>query len=408
MKIFRFPLLSAALLTVSTVPSHSELQTNSSEAGKSTASSDWKARIFSLDHDRIRRAAEAALQREPLTITRTVAKLSEGGPQDYYSNGDYWWPDPKKPGGLPYIQRDGESNPDNFSDHRLALRDLRDAVAALGAAFLKDPPGGEKYAIKAAELLRVFFLDPATRMNPHLKYAQAIPGVSPGRGIGIIDTLHLIEIPKAVEALETSAAFPKTTAEGLREWFRDYARWMRESKNGQSEATTTNNHAVAFYLQLAVFDAFTGNGAGLEECRKKFRDDFTGKQMAADGSFPRETARTKPYAYSIFQWNNMATLCQVLSTPEENLWAYTRPDGRGIRKATEFLFPFLADKSTWPHPPDVQSWEGWPGRQPGLLFAGIALEEEKCLTLWKSQSPDPADPEIQRNIPITQPVLWLP
>ena len=120
--------------------------------------------------------------------------MSEGGPNDFYSNGDYWWPNPDTTNGLPYVQRDGETNPDNFNQHRECIWQLRDAVAALGAAY--KITGDDRYAKKAAELLRVFFLDPKTRMNPNLQYAQAIPGVSPGRGTGIIDTLHLIEIPQ--------------------------------------------------------------------------------------------------------------------------------------------------------------------------------------------------------------------
>ncbi len=360
-----------------------------------------------LAHDRVRimAAADAALKLAPLTITAQRAKLSEGGPNDFYSNGDYWWPDPSKPDGLPYIKRDGETNPDNFTAHRDDIRELRDAVAALGAAWLitKD----EKYPAKAAELLSVFFLDPATRMNPHLKFAQAIPGVSPGRGIGIIDTLHLIEIPKAVEAMQGAAAFTPELRDGLKGWFRDYLAWMLESENGKEEGAAKNNHAVAFFLQVAVFAEFTGNEPALAECRKHFREVFLAKQMAADGSFPQELARTKPYAYSIFQLDNMATLCQVLGTPEEKLWDLTRADGAGIRKAMAYLYPFLKDKSAWPLKPDVQAWDGWPARQPCLLFAGLAEGNTDYLELWKSLKPDPQDLEVRRNIAITQPVLWL-
>jgi hypothetical protein len=132
-----------------------------------------------------------------------------------------------------------------------------------------------------------------------------------------------------------------------------------------------------------------------------------GKQMAPDGGFPLEIARTKPYGYSIFQLDNMATLCQVLSTPEDNLWAFESPDGRGIRKAVEFLYPFLADKSKWTRKPDIQAWEGWPARQPSLLFAGLALGEQRYLDLWKRLPADSTDAEVQRNIAITQPLLWL-
>ena len=361
--------------------------------------------IVSVERGRVLKAAEAALNKEPVSITKFPAKLSEGGPNDFYSNGDYWWPDPTKPDGLPYVQRDGQSNPDNFAQHRLAVRELRDAVAALGAAY--KITGEDRYAAKAVELLRVFFLERQTRMNPHLKYAQAIPGVSPGRGIGIIDALHLIEVPRAVEAMRGSPALPPEVLAGLQQWFRELAEWMVTSKNGRDEAATKNNHAVAYHLQLAVYAAFAGDEAKVSECRRQFKEVFVPKQMAPDGSFPLELARTKPYGYSIFQLDNMATLCQVLSTPDDDLWTFELPDGRGMRKAVAFLFPYLADKSQWPRKPDVQAWDGWPARQPCLLFAGIRFNEPNYLDLWKKLPPDPADPEVQRNIAITQPVLWL-
>ncbi|HXI73197.1 MAG TPA: alginate lyase family protein, partial [Verrucomicrobiae bacterium] len=364
-----------------------------------------KLDVAALDRERIVKAASAALALPPITITELHAPLSTGSPNDYYSNGDYWWPDPAKTNGLPYIQRDGQSNPGNFNQHRLALRQLRDAVAALGAAY--EITGEDRYAAKAAELLRVFFLDPATRMNPNLQFAQAIPGVSAGRGIGIIDTLHLIEVPPAIAVMQKSPAFPPEMLAGLQQWFRAYTDWMLTSRNGKEEANARNNHAVAFWLQVAVFARFTGDEARLGECRRQFKEVFVPNQMAADGSFPAELKRTKPYAYSIFQLDNMTTLCQVLSTPADTLWAFELPDGRGIRKAVAYLQPYLADKSKWPLQPDVMAWDGWPARQSSLLFAGLALDEPKYLDLWKKLPPDPANEEVQRNIAITQPILWV-
>jgi alpha-galactosidase len=361
--------------------------------------------VAAIDRGRILSAATAALALPPITITAFRAQLSEGGPNDFYSNGDYWWPDPTKTDGLPYIQRDGESNPNNFSQHRRCIAQLRDSVAALAAAY--KITGEDRYAAKAAELLRVFFLDPKMRMNPHLKYAQAIPGRTPGRGIGIIDTLHLVEVPLAVEALEKSPAFPSATLAGLKAWFHDYAEWMTTNKNGQEEAAAGNNHAVAFFLQIAAFAGFAGDEVKLAECRRRFKEVFVAKQMAPDGSFPAELKRTKPYGYSIFQLDNMAALCQMLSTDKDNLWAFSLPDGRGIRKAMEFLYPYLADKSKWPRKPDVQAWDGWPARQPSLLFAGLAFGEHAYLDLWQRLPADPADAEVRRNIAITQPLLWL-
>lgn len=361
--------------------------------------------VAAIDHDRILRAADTALKLEPITITKWHSKLSRGGANDFFSNADYFWPDPAKTDGIPYINRDGESNPNNFWQHRMAMRNLRDAVAALAAGY--KITGDDRYAAKAAGLLRVFFLDPRTRMNPNLKYAQAVPGSSPGRSWGIIDGLHLIEILPAIAVMEKSPAFTLKMVAGLKQWFQEMADWMVTSKNGRAEAAAKNNHSVAFWLQIACYARFTGDEAKLAECRRQFEEVFVSSQMASDGSFPLELKRTKPYGYSIFQLDNMVTLCQVLSTPNDDLWDFELPDGRGIRKAVAYLYPFLADKSKWPLKPDVQAWNSWPVRQPGLLFAGLALSKPKYLELWKKLPPDPTDDEVRRNIAITQPILWL-
>lgn len=200
--------------------------------------------VGQIDRERILTAASNALSLTPVTITKFRAKYSEGGPNDFYSNGDYWWPNPNTTNGLPYKEQDGRTNPNNFNRHRECLRQLRDAVAALGAAY--KITGDDRYVKKSVELLRVFFLDPQTRMNPNLKYAQAVPGVSSGRSWGIIDSLHLIEIPKAVEAMESSPAFPPDVLSGLKKWFADYIQWLTTSKNGNAEANAANNHAVAY------------------------------------------------------------------------------------------------------------------------------------------------------------------
>ncbi len=362
--------------------------------------------VAAIDRERILKAAKAALAIEPITITKFRAEHSSGGPNNFYSNGDYWWPDPSKTNGLPYIQRDGETNPGNFNEHRIAMRQLRDAVAALGAAYKIS--GDEKYASKAAALLKVFFLDDATRMNPNLQNTQAIPGRDNGNGrsFGIIDGLHLIEIPPAIVAMEKSPAFTPELKAGLKKWFGDLAEWMATSKNGKDEATAKNNHAVAFWLQFSCYARFTGDEAKLAECRRQFKEVFVPNQMATNGSFPAELKRTKPYAYSIFQLDNMTTLCQVLSTPEDDLWKFELADGRGIRKAVAYLYPYLADKSQWPLKPDVMAWDGWPARQSNLLFAGLAFDEPKYLELWKKLPADPTNAEVRRNIAITQPVLW--
>ncbi len=365
--------------------------------------------VGQVDRVRILRAADAALGMAPVTIVKTASLLSPGNVNDYYSNGDYWWPNPDSADGLPFVRRDGQSNPGNFNDHRLAVRALRDAVAALAGAALisKAGPAAQGYLEKMAQLLAVFFVHPNTRMNPHLQYAQAIPGVSQGRGIGIIDTLHLLEIPVALEAIAKLPGFPAPVATAVQDWFRTYLQWLTSSANGQDEAKERNNHSVAYWLQVAVFARFTQDQARMAQAAEQFKRNFIGTQMALDGSFPEELKRTKPYAYSLFQLDNMAALCQVLSTPAENLWNFKLSDGRSMEKGLGFLAPYIANKSRWPYAPDVQAWHYWPMRQCVLLFGGNAFFRNDLLQLWKHLQPDSTDDEVQRNIAITQPLLWL-
>ncbi len=349
--------------------------------------------------------AERSLQEAPAHITDVVFEQSPGSIHDFYSNGDYWWPNLETDSGLPYVKRDGESNPDCFNAHRHILRSMRTSTAHLAAGYVIT--GNESYAEKAVLFLKEFFLDEATKMNPHLLYAQAIPGICTGRGIGIIDTLHLIDVPMSIRALQSSPALSPELSRSLRQWFTNYLNWMNEHPYGQDERRAKNNHSVCWYVQAASFALFTGHFDLLEYCRQQFKSVLLPQQMALDGSFPLELARTKPYSYSIFVLDNMVTLCQLLSTPEDNLWEFQLADGRGIRKGLEFLFPYLQNKSSWPYGSDIEHFDGWPAKVSSLLFAGLALKEDQYISLWEQLDNEPTDLEIRRNIAVRQPVLWL-
>ena len=207
------------------------------------ATSNLAATIAQVDRARILKLANTALALKPPAITDHVATNSAGGPHDFFSQADYFWPNPAKSNGLPYISRDGETNPENFEYHRMAMRDMKDAVAALAAAYACT--GDDKYVTKAQEILRVFFLDEKTKMNPNLDYAQAVLGGSTGRSYGIIDTLHLAEVPVAVRVLEKSPAFDRAVDAGLKKWFADYIHWMTTATKGVKEMTAENNHSIA-------------------------------------------------------------------------------------------------------------------------------------------------------------------
>jgi hypothetical protein len=237
-------------------------------------------------------------------------------------------------------------------------------------------------------------------------YGQAIKGVATGRGIGIIDTIHLVEVAQAALELERLGALSGADLAGVKGWFREYLAWMTTHPYGIDEKNNGNNHSAAWALQVAAFARFVGDGARLAQTRTFFKDTLL-LQMAPDGSFPKELARTKPYGYSLFQLDVMGMLAEVLSTPSENLWAYAGPDGRGMRRALAFLAPYIEDKRRWPKPPDVMYHDAWPVRQPALLFGGIALREPRYVALWRTLDPDPTIEEVVRNYPVRQPLLWL-
>jgi len=359
--------------------------------------------VAAFDRQRVLKAANQYLHEPPITITASHSPRSAGGMHDFFSEGDYWWPDPQHPDG-PYLQRDGMTNPGNFVEHRRALMRLSVRVPALASAYLitKD----ERYAKDAVRHLRAWFLDPSTRLNPNLQYAQAIHGRFTGRGIGIIDTIHLVEVARAIEVLKDSSALSMTELGGITQWFTDYLQWMTTSKNGLEEREAKNNHGSCWVMQVAAFAHLTGDQKLLDYCRERFKTVIVPNQIATDGSFPQELRRTKPYGYSLFNLDAMATICQILSTPADNLWMF-EADGRGMRRAMAYMFPFIRDKKSWRLKPDVMYDSEWPMRHGSLLFAGLALDRPDYLEVWKKLPADSKVEEVIRNFFIRQPVLWV-
>ena len=359
--------------------------------------------LRSLERRRVLRAADRYLRERPVTVTATSSPRSAGGLHDFFSEGDYWWPDPANPEG-PYVQRDGMTNPANFVAHRHALMRLSVQVPALAAAWVLTRE--RKYADHAARHLRAWFIDPGTRMNPHLLYAQAIQGRVTGRGIGIIDTIHLVEVARAAAVLEDTRTLPASTSAGTRGWFSRYLTWMTTHEYGIAEREAKNNHGTCWVMQVAEFARYAGRQDLSDFCRRRFRTELVPNQIAADGSFPEELRRTKPYGYSLFNLDAFATVCQILSSRTDDLWRFEMPDGRGVRKAVACMAPYIADKTRWPHRHDVMYYDEWPMRHCALLFGGRALREPSYLETWRGLPADSAVDEVIRNFFIRQPLLW--
>lgn len=359
--------------------------------------------VADVDYRRIVTAARSYLAEPPVTITAFPAPHSPGGLHDFYSQADYFWPNPKNPSG-PYINRDGQSNPANFDEHRRVMVALSIRMPALTAAWLLT--GDKQFARRACDHLRAWFVTPATRMNPNLMYAQAIQGVDTGRSIGIIDTLHLVEVARAAAFLGPDLLGSQDHA-AVHEWFSSYLDWLTTSDRGRQERDTKNNHATCWALQAAEFARLTGNSTVREDVYRRYREILLPNQMAPDGSFPKELTRTKPYSYSIFNFDVMTSLCQSLKELTPDPLTFTLPDGRGICRGADFIYPYLKNKSAWKWAKDVEHFDSLPVRSPGLLFAALACRKPDYIALWKTLNPDPTDKEIIRNYPIRQPLLWV-
>ncbi|MBS1815353.1 MAG: alginate lyase family protein [Acidobacteria bacterium] len=363
------------------------------------------ALVARTDRKRILSAAARYLKEPVRTITAFPSERNPGGLHDFFSESDYFWPNPANPNG-PYKERDGVTNPDNFLGHRKAMIALSVQMPALTAAWLltKDV----RYSRKAVQHLLAWFVHPATRMNPNLEYAQGVRNGVTGRSYGIIDTLHLVEVARAASVLGPDGCHHDTFA-AIQDWFREYVHWMRTSAKGIKERDATNNHATCWGLQVAEFARLVKDDDALAEVRGIFAEKLV-PQMAPEGYFPREVKRTKPYGYSIFNFDVLSALAWSLGETRDGrkaLFAQKDMEGACVCKAAAWIFPYLKDKSKWPYAHDVQHWESWPVRSPGLLFSGLACGRGEYIQLWEKLDPDSTDPEVIRNFPVRQPLLWV-
>lgn len=360
--------------------------------------------IWAFEKPRILKKATRYLHSEPITVTAHTCNRSQGSHHDFYSEGDYWWPNPDDPDG-PYIQRDGESNPHLFNDHRHAMVRLSDIIGTLTSAYLLT--GNEAFATDAIRHLKAWFVNRETRMHPSLRYGQAIQGLHTGRSIGIIDTIHLVEVARSVKLLCNASIIAPKEQTAIKAWFRDYLTWLNSHPYGKTEKQHPNNHGVCWSLQAAAFADLLGDNEQLAWIRNQFKTVYLAQMMDQNGGFSAELNRTKPYSYSLFVIDAMAGVAQIASTPEDDLWAFQLPDGRGMRRGMAFIAPYISDKTSWPLTPDVMYWDEWPARHISLLFAGLHFENEAYLTLWSDLDAEPKSFEGLRNLPLRHPLLWI-
>lgn len=327
-------------------------------AGDVKKQPDLKFAIAKVD-----REATKALKTEVLSITTKTANPPSGDKHDYMSQAPYFWRNPNTPTGFPYIRRDGERNPEikQYPDHDL-LDKMIDTVERLSIGYFVT--GKDKYAVRAGEILRMWFLDPKTKMNPNLEFAQAIPGLNTGRGIGIIETRGLSRVVDSVGLLAKSPTWTKADQTGVEAWFGKYITWLTESKYGRDESGAKNNHGTFYDVQLASFALFSGNRDLARKVLESAKQKRIAVQIEHDGRQPLELERTKSWDYCVMNLEGMLSLARLGDNLGVDLWGFQTSDGRSIRKAVTYLAAF---------PPDVKKWghKQITPIQPERLFAAV-------------------------------------
>lgn len=293
------------------------------------------------------RLADEALERGPYSVVDKTGFRGEDI-HDYYSQGPYWWPDPESPDGLPYIRRDGQTNPEKYGEGFDSQRrhDMtRDVTALTLAGYLT---GERLYLEHAARLIRTWFIAPATRMKPNMDHAQSIPGRSAGRPPGIIDSRAFVYTIDAALTLHQLGALEDGELAALRDWFGRMAHWLEHSENGKGERAAQNNHGTFYDLQLAAFNWFAGNEEAAAQVVDHFCETRITPQVAADGSQPAELARTRPYHYSLFNLQAMTNMALLARRMHLETDAADCSIEDGIRRGLEYVARSPATRLDWP------------------------------------------------------------
>ena len=301
--------------------------------------------------------AEAHLNTKFYSVMQKKHVSPTGDKHDYMSMAPYTWPDPKKPDGLPYITRDGERNPELNEYDRNPLGNMCGMVVDLSMAYFFS--GESKYAEKAAEQLRVWFLNPDTKMNPHLTYAQFVPGVNgnKGRSYGIIDVYSFLEMLEGVAVLQQSGIFSSKDVQALQAWFTEFIHWLRTSEPGIAEMNAKNNHSLAYDATCARFALFVNDMELFNKILSEFPEKRLYPQIEPDGSQPQELRRTLALHYTMYNIDHMLDICQMAGDAGKKLYFTQSEDGRSIGKAIDFIAPYTGKpQSEFPYQ-QIHSWE---------------------------------------------------
>ncbi|HET6630261.1 MAG TPA: alginate lyase family protein [Woeseiaceae bacterium] len=317
--------------------------------------------------------ADSVLNMEPVSVMDKGVTPPSGDQHDYMSQAPYWWPDPSEADGKPYIRRDGERNPEieSITDRENLERVARSVSSLALASYFT---GRQEYAQHAARLVRVWFLDADTRMDPHLQFGQGIPGIAEGRGEGIIETRFLLNIIDGVTLLQGSPAWTVSDDQALKDWMRAYLQWLVESPRGADVADRDNNQETWYDLQIVALALYTGQTEVARTTLEAAQAEI-GEQFRPDGSQPHELERTRAWDYSIFNLTAFLHLARLGEPLDVDLWNFRTPDGSSLQQGVEYLVPFATGER---HFPDEQITEFDPSElHPVLRWAAVGWNEPR-------------------------------
>jgi hypothetical protein len=320
------------------------------------------------------KTADKTLKKGPYSVAYKTDIPSSGDKHDYVSLAPYYWPDPNTPDGLPYIRKDGKRNPEveKYQD-RLYLPQMTEDVEVLSLVyFLSDD---EKYAEYATKLIRTWFLDKETKMNPNLNYAQAIKGQNDGRGAGLIESRHFITVIESAKLLNGSKSWTKYNDEMLKKWFAEFLNWMQTSPNGTDEIDAPNNHGTWYDAQRISYALYTGQIESAKSIANNLIQRLD-KQMTDEGSFPKELERTIALHYSTFNLYAFFVASELAENLGVDIWNVQTPSSKSIQKGFDYLYPFLTQKKKWKEQ-QIKPFD-FGEAAPLLLKASVKLKCNTC------------------------------
>jgi hypothetical protein len=344
------------------------------------------ASTFSSEYQKIIASADEALNEGPFSVVHKTQVAISGNKHDYLSLAPYWWPDESKPDGMPWLRRDGEINPLTTGNNvdRPTLNKCFGNIRKLSLAYYFSDK--EVYVRKLNDLLDTWFVNPDSRMNPNLNYAQGVPGSSEGRCYGIIEFRIVTDVISAIEFMELSTAIDQKLNDSLRAWLAEYLNWLQISELGIMEKTRKNNHATYYDVQVVSILLFLDR----EEEAKKVLEEAKiriSSQIEKDGSQPHEIARTKSLSYSTMNLRGFTQLAFYGKKVGVDLWNYKDENGVGIQTAYEFLYPYAVGEKEWTHKELSSLDEAVTKLQNLYTMAGAIFENSEYCDVKVDKSP---------------------